>query len=290
MKRITLGDILIYFSITVFSLCCILPMLLVLMISITDEKTIRQSGYSFLPRKFSLEAYRMLFSDSDILINSYSVSVFVTVAGTAAAVVITAMAAYTLANRHVKYRNTIALMFFFTMIFNGGIVPWYIICTKLGLRDNLLALIIPVLIFSPFNLFLVRNYMAGIPESLMESARIDGAGDFRIIFRIYFPLCLPVLATVALFYGLGYWNDWWNAIMLVDNKRLFPVQYLLFKLQSDIRMLTEVQGASSASGAVLPAESVKMATAIVTVGPIVLMYPYLQRYFIKGLIIGSVKG
>lgn len=289
MKRHRPANAVIHLLILLFSLCCILPLLLVIMISVTDEQSIRQNGYSFFPKKFSLEAYRILFGSTDILLNSYMISILVTVVGTALAVMITSMAAYTLINKQVRYRNAIALFFFFTMIFNGGIVPWYIICSKVGLKDNILALIIPTLLFSPFNLFLVRNFMNGIPDSLMESAKIDGAGDMTIAFRIYFPLCVPVMATIALFYGLGYWNDWWNAIMLVDNKRLFPVQYLLFKLQSDIRMLTEVQGASSA-GRILPAESVKMATAVVTVGPIVLLYPYLQRYFIKGLILGSVKG
>jgi putative aldouronate transport system permease protein len=157
------------------------------------------------------------------------------------------------------------------------------------LTNNIWALLIPNLLFSAFNLFLVRNFMSGLPSALMESAKIDGANDITIAFRIVFPLCKPVLATVALFYGLAYWNDWWNAIMLVDNAKLYPVQYLLFKLQSDIRMLNEIQGANMGATSP-PAESVKMATAVVTIGPIVLMYPFLQRYFIKGLVIGSVKG
>jgi putative aldouronate transport system permease protein len=203
---------------------------------------------------------------------------------------VTGMAAYSLANKRVVFRDRIALFFFFTMIFSGGIVPWYIMCTKLGLRNNIFALIVPGLLFNPFNLFLVRNFMRGIPDSLMESAKIDGAGDATIAFKIYFPLSLPVLAAVALFYALGYWNDWWNAIMLVDNKNLYPLQYMLFKLQSEAQMLKDLQFRGSSSNIKLPTESLKMSTVVVTIGPIVFLYPFLQRYFVKGLIIGSVKG
>ncbi|WP_217594695.1 carbohydrate ABC transporter permease [Cohnella sp. GbtcB17] len=279
---------LIQLFMTAFALFCFLPVLLVLMISVTDEEAIRMNGYSFFPAKFSGEAYRLLFQDSGTILRSYGISLFVTIVGSLLAVAITAMAAYTLTNRSVRYRNHLAGFFFFTMLFNGGIVPWYMICRELGLNNNIFALLVPSLLFSAFNLFLVRNFMLSLPYALVESAKIDGANDATTAFRIIFPLCKPVLATISLFYGLAYWNDWWNAIMLVDNQQLYPVQYFLFKLQSDIQMMTQIQGASNSG--TLPAESVKMATAVLTIGPIVLMYPYLQRYFVKGLVIGSVKG
>ena len=225
-----------------------------------------------------------------MVLNSYAISVVVTLFGTIIAVVITAMAAYTLANRNVKYRNGLSLFFFITMVFSAGIVPWYMICVRMGLQNNLLSLIIPNLLFSPFNLFLVRNYMTGIPDSLMESAKIDGANDIFIAFKIYLPLSVPAIATVALFYGLAYWNDWWNSIMLVDDSSLYPLQYMLYKLQSEIKALEMLQAIGvGGSQQTLPSESLKMATVIVTIGPIVFLYPFLQRYFIKGLIIGSVK-
>lgn len=279
---------LIQLFMTAFALFCFLPVLLVLMISMTDEEAIRMNGYSFFPAKLSGEAYRLLFQDSGTILRSYGISLFVTIVGSLLAVAITAMAAYTLTNRSVRYRNHLAGFFFFTMLFNGGIVPWYMICRELGLNNNIFALLVPSLLFSAFNLFLVRNFMLSLPYALVESAKIDGANDATTAFRIIFPLCKPVLATISLFYGLAYWNDWWNAIMLVDNQQLYPVQYFLFKLQSDIQMMTQIQGASNSG--TLPAESVKMATAVLTIGPIVLMYPYLQRYFVKGLVIGSVKG
>ena len=276
--------------IQIYSILCFIPMVFVFIISITDEKMIQKNGYSLLPAKLSLDAYTTLFKSGDGLWSSYIVTIAVAVVGTILALLITAMAAYTLANKKVGGRTFLAFFFFFTTLFNGGIVPWYIICNSLGLRDNIWALIVPTLLLNCFNLFLVRNFISNIPESIMEAAYIDGAGDFRIAFGIYFPLCKPVLAAIALFYGLAYWNDWWNAIMLIDNQKLFPLQYYLFKIQSDIQMLKDLQSYGQSLEVTLPTESLKMATVIVTIGPIALLYPYLQKYFIKGLIIGSVKG
>jgi putative aldouronate transport system permease protein len=291
MKKTGVFDIVNYILITLFSLFCALPLVLLVIVSLTDEKSIIKNGYQLIPEKFSLEAYKMIFASGSDVFNSYLVTIFITVVGILAAVIITAMAAYTLSNKNVKHRNTLALFFFITMIFSGGIVPWYMICVKLGLRNNILALIIPSLLFNPFNLFLVRNYMNSMPDSLRESAVIDGAGDIRIAFQIYLPLCIPVLAVIALFYGLAYWNNWWNAIMLVDTRNLYPLQYYLLKLKSDMNMLADLQGSSTVLASItMPSESLKMATALITIGPIILLYPYLQRYFVKGLMIGSIKG
>lgn len=276
--------------ILLFTLLCLLPMVLTLMVSITDETAILRNGYSFFPQKFSLYAYRLMFQGGSSVINGYLISILVTVAGTCGAVLMTGMAAYTLANKHVQYRGVLGMLFFIPMVFGTGMVPWYLICNQLGLRNNLWALLIPNLLFNPFNLFLVRNFMSGLPDSLRESATIDGANDMTIAFRIYFPLSLPVLATVGLFYGLAYWNDWWNAIMLVDSKKLYPIQYLLLQLKSQIAMLKDLQYMAGAINVTPPTESLKMATAIITIGPIILLYPFLQRYYVKGLVVGSVKG
>lgn len=289
-RKFSISQTLIYLFVALFAAFCLLPMLLVVMVSITDEASIQKNGYSFFPEKISFYAYKLVFNGGDVVWQAYSVSILVTVIGTLIAVMITGMAAYTLANKNVKYRDGLSLFFFITMIFSAGIVPWYLICRNLHLTDNLLALIIPSLMFSPFNLFLAKNFMQGIPDALRESATIDGASDLTIAFKIYFPLCVPVLATICLFYGLAYWNDWWNAIMLVENVKLYPLQYLLMKLQSETSMINQIQGAIGQGDAAPPTESMKMATAIVTIGPIVLLYPFLQKYFVKGLIIGSVKG
>lgn len=291
MKKIKPFDLANYTFIALFSILCILPMLLVLMVSLTDEASIKQFGYQLIPDKFSFDAYKLLLFGNTPLYRSYMISIFITVVGTTAAVLMTGMAGYTLSAKHVKYRNQLAIFFFITMVFNTGLVPWYLINLQLGLKNTIFALIVPSLIFNPFNLFLVRNYMSQIPVSLTEAAKIDGASDFYIAFRIYFPLCMPVLATITLFYGIGYWNNWFNAIMLVDDQQLYPLQYLLFKLNSEINMIQQMQSSGVLSGTgTMPQESVKMATAILTIGPVVLFYPFLQRYFIKGLLIGSVKG
>lgn len=282
-------DLQIYIFLSLFAVFCAIPMLLIVMVSFTDEAAILKDGYALLPSKLSLEAYRLVFRGGSSVLRSYAITVFVTVVGTVMAVTITAMAAFTLANKHVRYRNRLAMFVFITMLFHSGLVPWYVMNRNLGLTDNILALIIPSLLFNPFNLFLVRNFMNGVPDSLMDSAKIDGASDIRIAFTIFFPLSTPVLAAISLFYALGYWNNWFNAIMLVDDRSLYPLQYLLLKLR-ELETLAEMRMSYFAPDFVIPGESLKMATAIVTIGPIILFYPFLQRYFVKGLIIGSVKG
>ncbi|MFD2614887.1 carbohydrate ABC transporter permease [Paenibacillus gansuensis] len=288
-KRSSLGTAAIYTALTLFSVACLLPMLLTLMVSVTAEDSIIKNGYSLFPEKLSLDGYRTIFVNGSLIFKGYLISITVTVVGSLLALLITALAAYPMSNPNVKYRNAIALYFFITMLFNGGLVPWYLMSTKLGLTNNILALIVPTLMFNAFNMFLVKNFMEGLPGALRESAYIDGATDLRVAFQIYMPLCVPVLATVALFYALGYWNDWFNAIMLLDNKDLYPLQYILFQLRSNIQML-EMLPTGADSGYTMPAESAKMATVILTIGPIVFLYPYLQRYFVKGLVVGSVKG
>jgi putative aldouronate transport system permease protein len=291
MKKMPLGQISVNVFIALFSILCFMPMLLAVMVSISSEDSIIRNGYSFWPQRFSFSAYRMIFSSGSQVLQSYGISIAVTAVGTVLAVIITCFAAYSLSTRANKYMNRFGLFFFVTMVFNAGIVPWYLISVKLGLKNNFPALIIPSLVFSPFNMFLAKNFMQGIPESLRESAVIDGANDLRIAVQIFMPLCIPIIATIALFYGLAYWNDYWNAIMLVEDTKLYPLQYMLLRLKSQIQMLRDLQNVMGAvAGQAPPSESVKMATAIITIGPIVFLYPYLQKYFVTGLTIGSIKG
>ena len=194
-----------------------------------------------------------------------------------------------LANKKCKYRDGLSLYFYITMVFSAGLIPWYMVSKSIGAYNNFWALVIPSLMFSPFNMFLVRNFIKGIPEELHESALIDGAGELRIAFTIYFPLALPVVATIVLFYGIGYWNNYFNAVMLIDKKEYFTLQMLLFRIQSEISAMQNI-AAGAAKNISPPKESFKMATSLVTMGPIILLYPFLQRYFIKGMVIGSVKG
>lgn len=288
-RRIDLPNMLIGLFILVFTLMCLMPMVLTVMVSFTEETVIMRNGYSFFPEKWSTYAYSLMFQGGSSVMRGYMISIITTLIGTTLAVLITALTAYTLSNKRVVYRGRLGLFFFIPMVFNAGIVPWYLITGKLGLRNNIWALIVPNLLFNPFNLFLVRNYMSGLPDSLRESATIDGANDLTIALKIYFPLSLPAIATIGLFYGLGYWNDWWNAIMLVDDKKLYPIQYLLLQLKSQISMLKDLQYTASAGYATPPSESLKMATAVITIGPIALLYPFLQRYYINGMVVGAVK-
>ncbi|MGN0479208.1 MAG: carbohydrate ABC transporter permease, partial [Hominenteromicrobium sp.] len=213
-----IGTFFIYLIVFLFALLCILPFVLVIIVSFSSEKSITVNGYSFWPAEWSLAAYKMLFLPSSSVPQAYLVTTISTVFGTIVASFITFGAGYTLANRSCRYRDGLSLYFYVTMVFSAGLVPWYMMCKALGCYDNIWALIVPSLMFNPFNMFLVRNFVRGIPAELNESAKIDGAGEVRIAFVIYFPLCMPVLATIALFYAIGYWNNYFNAVMLVNNE------------------------------------------------------------------------
>lgn len=280
---------LVYAVVTIFALACLIPFVLVIIVSFTEEKSITINGYSFLPAEWSASAYRLLFSSSSNVPQAYKVTVIATVVGTLVATLITFGAGYTLANKQCRYRNGLSLYFYITMVFSAGLVPWYMISKMIGCFDNIWALIVPSLMFSPFNMFLVRNFVREIPDALNESARIDGAGEVRIAFTIYLPLCTPVLATIALFYAIGYWNNYFNSVMLINDQNYYSLQMLLFKIQSEITALSKVSTGAQVTSAP-PKESFKMATSVVTMGPIILLYPFLQKYFIKGMVIGAVKG
>ncbi|MDR0999838.1 MAG: carbohydrate ABC transporter permease [Clostridiales bacterium] len=281
-------QVFIYSFVAAFSLACLLPFILVIIVSLTAEKSITINGYSFFPKEWSTYAYELMFSPRSSVPRAYYVTTLATVTGTIAATLITFCAGYTLANKQCRYRNGMSLYFYITMVFSAGLVPWYMISKGIGAYDNIWALIVPSLMFSPFNMFLVRNFIHGIPDELSESARIDGAGEIKTAFSIYLPLCLPVIATVALFYAIGYWNNYFNAVMLVNDKDYYSLQMFLFKIQSEITQMSKMaQGAMRSNP---PKESYKMATSVVTMGPIILLYPFLQKYFVKGMVVGAVKG
>ena len=284
-----IGTFLIYLIVFLFAVMCILPFVLVIIVSFSSEKSITVNGYSFWPAEWSLEAYRMLFLPSSSVPQAYLVTGIATVFGTIVASFITFGAGYTLANRSCRYRDGLSLYFYITMVFSAGLVPWYMMCKALGCYDNIWELIVPSLMFNPFNMFLVRNFVRGIPAELNESAKIDGAGEVRIAFTIFFPLCLPVLATIALFYAIGYWNNYFNAVMLVNNEDYYSLQMLLFKIQSQITAMSNLM-AGATHTANPPKESFKMATSVITMGPIIILYPFLQKYFVKGMVVGAVKG
>lgn len=289
-KRTTM-DFVVGLLIVLFCALCVIPFIVAISASFSDERMLLRSGYGFLPRGFSLQAYNMLFSTSQIF-DSYKVSIFVTVAGTILSMIVTAMMAYPLSVKKLKYRGAISFFAYFTMLFNGGLVPTYMLISKyLGMRDTVWVMILPVLV-NPWNLFLLRNFFSAIPAELHESARIDGANDVRILWQIILPVSLPALATVALFYGVAYWNQWYNAMLYIEDSKLFPLQYLIMRMMRNIELMKQMAGQAgfAVDMSSMPSTTSKMATAIVTIGPIIVAYPFAQKYFTSGLIVGSVKG
>ena len=280
-----------YLAMALMALMCIIPFVLVVSGSLTQEQAIIRDGYSLIPNPFSLQAFRTLFKYPQDLLNAYKVTLIVTCVGTAVSLILTAMTAYVLSRSDFGWRNGFSFFFYFTTLFSGGLVPWYIWNVRyLGIKENpLLAMLLPYL-FSVFNLIVMKSFMRSIPESVVESARMDGASNFTIFFRLILPLSTPALATIGLFTALSYWNDWYLCYLFVDNNQFYSLQYYLYTTLSSADALKRIATASGIRLASVPTEGMKMAMVVVATGPILLLYPFLQKYFIRGLTIGAVKG
>lgn len=278
-----------YVFAALFALICLYPFYQVLISSFADETTLVREGYKIIPSKFSLDAYRTLFASNEILY-AYGVTIFVTATGTVASLLVTAMAAYALSGQRLKYRNVINFFFYFTMLFSGGLIPYYILIKNyLHLTNTLLVYIIPGM-FNVWNMFLLRNFFNDIPSALREAARIDGANEVTTAFKIILPLSLPSLATVGLFSALSYWNEWMASMLYIDDSRLYTLQYLIVRMVNSISAASNLGQSGLPAGITsVPANTLRLATAIVTIGPIVLLYPFLQKYFVAGLRVGGVK-
>lgn len=274
--------------------CLVLfPIILMAMASFTDETVLLRDGYTLLPEKFSLDAYYYIIKQGAVILRAYGVTVFTTLFGTVVSVALTCMLAYPMSRKTFRYRNVLAFFVFFTMLFNGGIVPSYIIWTNLfHIKNTIWALILPNYLVTAFNVILVKNYYSNnVPDALIEAAQIDGAGEMKIFWKIMFPLAKPVVATVALFTGLAYWNDWTNGLYYIDDQKLYSIQLLLMKIMNNIETLkTSTNLAVGAIQIDLPSSSVRMAIALIGILPILLIYPFVQKYLIKGVVIGAVKG
>lgn len=276
-----------------FALACVFPFLLVIIISFTDENTLAQDGYSLFPNKWSADAYNYLFKAGDQLLRSYGVTILVTVVGTAISLILISLFAYAISRKGFKYRKFFSFLAFFTMLFNGGLVPSYIVTTKLlGLGNSLWALILPLAV-NAFYIMIMRTFFSTmIPDAIIESGKIDGAGEFGIFFRLIVPLALPGLATIALFNVLGYWNDWFNALLYIENPDLVPLQSMLMRIENSMQFILANSNNASLGTAVLqsmPQDTSRMAMVVLATGPIVLAYPFFQRYFVQGLTVGAVK-
>ena len=276
------------------SLIAILPFILIFMASITEEKSLTQYGYSFFPKQFSLDAYKYLVNQISTVGRAYLTSIGLTVVGTVGNMLLTTMFAYPLSREDFKYRGIFAFILIFTMLFNGGIVPSYMVWTRLlHIKDTYFALLLPNLLMGAFNVLLVRNYYkSNIPASIVESAQLDGAGELTIFWKIMLPLSVPVNVTVGLFAGLAYWNDWTNALYYIDNTKYYGIQNMLMRIMENITFLTSGQASRvvDTSAITVPSVGMRMALAVIGILPILVLYPFLQKYLIKGIVVGAVKG
>ena len=279
---------------TIAVVIALMPILLIVIASFTAENSLIQFGYSYVPNEWSLDAYYYMVKQGITIARAYGVSFFVTIVGTLMSVLLTTMLAYPMSRKSFKYRNILAFFVFFTMLFNGGIVPSYIMWTKIfAIKNTIWALIIPNYLVTAFNVILVKNYYSNsIPESLIEAAQIDGASELTIFVKIMLPLAVPTVATISLFTGLCYWNDWTNGLYYIDDQKLFSIQQLLMKIMNNIQALRSNSNAALlGTGAVdLPGTSIRMAMAVIGILPIMLVYPFVQKYLVKGVVVGAVKG
>jgi putative aldouronate transport system permease protein len=287
---VILFNIIGYSFLLFFALLCILPFWIIIVGSITSETHITRFGYSIIPVEFVTDAYKYVMTDSEGILRAYGVTTFVTISGTFLSVLVNSMTAYVLHRKDFKYRNFFSFYFFFTTLFSGGLVPWYILITNyLNMKNNLLVLIIPGLV-SVWNILVMKGFLQGIPSSLTESALIDGAGDFKIYTKIIIPLSKPVIATISLFTALGFWNDWYASMLFINNDKLYSLQFYLFRLLGNaqgLKIAAEKAGLYIQSP---PIQATKMAMTLIVIGPIMLLYPFVQKYFVKGITLGAVKG
>ncbi len=276
------------------SFLALFPFLLLVMASITEENTLAMFGYTIFPKQLSLEAYNYLYKQGDQIFHAYGVTVLVTLIGTVAGLVIMSMLAYPLSRQELPGRKGLTFYVFFTMLFNGGLVPTYLLYTNyLNLKNTLWALLIPSLLVSAWYVLLMRTYFAGnVPTPVIESAQIDGASEVRIYAQIIVPMSRPIIATVGLFVGIAYWNDWYNGMIYITKPQFYSIQNLLTRMMSDIQFLSNNSSLSAAmAGSMsIPSISVRMAIAVVGVLPIVIIYPFVQNNFVKGISVGAVKG
>lgn len=298
-KRVVFNDIVRFrfFSTLVLSILAILallPIILIVIASVSDEQVLISTGYTYFPSKLSLDSYYYMIKQSAMILHAYGITILVTIIGTLTSVLITTMLAYPMSRRDFKYRNALAFFVFFTMLFNGGIVASYIMWSRFfEIKNTIWALIVPNYLVTAFNVFLVRNYFThGVPFELIEAAQIDGAGEFTIFFKIMVPLAIPVVATISLFTALIYWNDWINGLYYITDPSYFGIQNLLIRIMNNIQFLKVSTNLAmlGTQNIDLPGTSVRMAMAVIGILPMVIIFPFIQKYFIKGVVLGAIKG
>ena len=273
------------------TLAAIVPFVLLIIASFTDNNVAITEGFSFFPSKWSTDAYQYIVNEKDTMLRAYGITIVVTLIGTTLGLLISVMLAYSLANSDLPGRNFMTFFVTLTMLFNGGLVPTYLIYTNVfHIKDTLAALIVPNLLMNGFNVILIRNYFAtGVPTVLYEAARIDGASEFYIFYRIALPLSKPILATVGLLMGIAYWNDWQNGLYYLNDPSLYSIQNILNRINENISFLAS-NSTSGVKISDLPTSTIRMAIAVIGILPIVCIYPFFQEYFVRGIAVGAVKG
>lgn len=289
------SNLLVNLIFVLFCLCCIIPFVMLISISFSNEMEILRSGYGVLPKKFDLTAYKYIFENPSMIVDGYIVTILYASVGTVVSVILMSLAAYSLSSNGLRGKKFYTYYIFFTMLFSGGLVPSYIVNTQLlGLKDSMFVYLFIGLI-NPWHIFLMRTFFKGLPDGLTEAAHIDGASEFKIYISIVMPLSKPVLATVALFGVLTRWNDWNTSLLYIDNEKLYTLQYLLQRILMDVESLQEnmTKMPSSVYESQLnniPGETIRMAMAVLAAGPMVIAFPFFQKYFTRGLTIGAIKG
>ncbi len=289
-----IGQFFMHLICILLCIACVAPFVLLIVSSLTEEATLMRNGYNFWPEVWSLETYLYILRKGSTILRAYGITVFVTVVGTTVSILITLMFAYPLSRKELPFRYQLSFFVFFTMLFNGGLIPTYMMYTNtFHIKNTIFALIIPSLLMNAFYVMMMRSYFtSNIPDELVEAARIDGAGEYKILFRIVIPLSIPMVATLTLMVGLGYWNDWLNGLYYLTDTSLFSIQNVLNKMITDVQFLATNASslASSVDTSSLPSVGIRMAIAVIGVLPILVIYPFFQRYFVKGIVVGGVKG
>ena len=294
MKTSAIQQTFFHAVMVVLSAACVFPFLLLFIVSVSDENAIITNGYSLIPDKFSLDAYRYLWTQLTPLARAYGITVLITVVGTVTGLLISSTLAYSLSRDEMPFRRVLSFLVVFTLLFNGGLVPTYLVYTEvLHLKNTLFALIIPGLLTNAFFILIIRTFFKmSIPSAVIESAYIDGASEWTIFWLIVMPLSLPILATIGLMLTIAYWNDWFNGLIYITNPKLYSIQNMLNRMLSNIQFLmqNDLGGRSAETIAQLPMNAVRMAVAFIGIFPILCIYPFFQKYLVKGLVIGAVKG
>lgn len=295
-KDAVLLHLIAYIYCSVIALVCLIPFVMVVSGSFSSEAAVSANGFSVLPQDFSLEAYKTVFKEPMVVVYAYATTIGLTLTGTAVGLLIQVMTAYVITRKDFEWRNAFSFFFYFTTLFSGGLVPTFILYTQtLKLKDSYLALLLPLL-FSVYNLLIMKSYMSAIPDSLVDAARVDGCNEVRTLFQVILPLLKPALATVGLLIALAYWNDWYNAMLYIKSDKKYPLQYFLYNMVNNIEAYKRLiasgvsVSAEMISSMSLPTQTLKMALTVVVTGPIVLAYPFVQKYFVQGIAIGAVKG